>query len=462
MLIRNATVFGSPHRDVRWAGERITECGTGLRPRAGEDDIDARGGWLLPGFHDHHIHLRALAAQRDSLTVGPPSVRDAAGFAAALRRADAELAPGRWIRAVGYHDEVAGPLDRWALDRLVPTRPVRVQHRTGALWSLNSAGCRAVGLSHCFHDGVERDTAQRVTGRLWRMDTWLRERLPTANSDLGALSAAGAAAGVTGCTDATPGLDRANIDDFARQVASGTIRQRLCCMAPPGITAPEVARFSLGPTKFLLDDTTLPDIDEFTARIRATHAVGRPVAVHCVTRVQLVLTMLALDTAGVVPGDRIEHGALVAADTVGWLRARAVTVVTQPHFAVERAAQYAREVPDGDRPDHWRLGSLIDAGVPVAAGTDAPFGGADPWAVLRAAIQPRPDGAGRERVPLRTALSLFLGRSDAPGVLRTVSPGAPADLLLLRMPPAEIGTPERSAVRLTVIAGVPVYSAESP
>ena len=45
-----------------------------------------------------------------------------------------------WVRAVGYHEAVAGPLDRAALDEVSPPVPVRVQHRSGVLWTLNSAG----------------------------------------------------------------------------------------------------------------------------------------------------------------------------------------------------------------------------------------------------------------------------------------------------------------------------------
>ena len=109
-------------------------------------------------------------------------------------------------------------------------------------------------------------------------------------------------------------------------------------------------------------------------------------AVHCVTRVQLVLTLAALGAAGRLSGDRIEHGAVIPAESLHDLRS--ITVVTQPHFVAERGGQYAVDVAPEDLPDLWRLRSLIDAGVPVAAGSDAPFGGGDPWHVMR-----RPPGA---------------------------------------------------------------------
>src|SRR5439155_2606150 len=107
--------------------------------KRGLDVLDARGGALLPGLHDHHIHLLALAAAAQSVRVGPGDVGEAEGFARVLAAADAALPPGRWIRAVGYHESVAGPIDRATLDAIVPARPVRVQHRGGAMWLLNTA-----------------------------------------------------------------------------------------------------------------------------------------------------------------------------------------------------------------------------------------------------------------------------------------------------------------------------------
>jgi predicted amidohydrolase YtcJ len=147
----------------------------------------------------------------------------------------------------------------------------------------------------------------------------------------------------------------------------------------------------------------------------------------------LVLTLAALDMAGRLPGDRIEHGAVIPAELVPALRG--LTVVSQPHFVAERGEQYGREVAPEDLPDLWRLRSLIDAGVGVAAGSDAPFGEADPWQVIRAATRRPADLGPREAVDPETAIRLFLGAPTAPARLRAVAPGAPADLVLLRCPP---------------------------
>ena len=444
MLIRGARVWppdghlapeadldGLPRTDVRLAAGLIAECGPGLRPEPGEEVIEAGGGLLLPGLHDHHVHLRALAAAAGSVSAGPPQARTYAELAARLRAADAELPPGAWLRAVGYHESVAGPLDRHALDRLLPHRPVRVQHRTGALWMVNSLGAARLGLDRCELGGAERDEAGLPTGRLWRMDRWLAGRVPATATDLSAVSRKAAAYGVTGFTDATPGATESDLEFLAE----AAIAQRLCCMAPPCVQPPPGA-VTAGPVKMMLDDDALPLLDELAGGIREAHAARRPAAVHCVTRVQLALTLAALDLAGRRPGDRVEHGAVIGAGSLPDLRG--LTVVTQPHFVAERGGQYAADVPPEDLPDLWRLRSLIDAGVSVAAGSDAPFGDADPWHVMRAAVRRPALFRADEAVSPARALTLFLGEPAAPGAQRLVARGHPADLALLRAGPREV------------------------
>lgn len=410
MLIRNVEVEGHAEAvDVRIDGGRIAEIGVGL---AGAVDVDGRGGALLPGLHDHHIHLAALAAEAASVRVGPTEVRGPRAFAAALVGGP----PGEWIRAVGYHESVAGELDRWVLDALAPDRPVRVQHRTGALWVWNSAALRAVGL-----DG---------DGRFWREDERLRGFVPPVRLDLEGVGRRAAALGVTGFTNADP-----HPASGLTQMLS-VLPQRLLVM---GIDEP---------VKLMLDDPTLPTPAQLARTIREIRP--RPVAVHCVTRVQLLVTLLALDEVGSVDGDRIEHGSVIPAETIPWLRRLGVTVVTQPHFPVERADAYAADVDADDRPHLYRCRTLIEAGVLLAAGTDAPYGTSDPWAVMRAATE-REDG---ERLQPRAALRLFTGEPQHPARARRLAVGSDADLCLLHVPLREaLRTLTGELVRVTYVLG---------
>lgn len=411
MLIKNVEVEGLGRADVRIRGGRIAEIGDRL---AGPGDLDGRGGALLAGLHDHHVHLAALAAEAASVRVGPADVGGPDGFAAALRGG----APGEWVRAVGYHESVAGELDRWALDDLVHDRPVRVQHRSGELWAWNSAALRAAGLS------LAGD------GRFWRADERLRGFVPPVRLDLEGVGARAASLGITGFTNADPHP----ADGLAELLSA--LPQRLVVM---GLDAP---------VKLILDDLTLPSPQELAAAVAAVRP--RPVAVHCVTRVQLIVTLLALDEAGPAEGDRVEHGSVIPAETIPWLKRLGVTVVTQPHFPLERGHAYATDVDPDDRPHLYRCRSLAEAGIAVAAGTDAPFGTRDPWSVMRAAVQ-REDGEALDR---RAALDLFAGEPERPGRARRVAVGAVADLCLLHVPLREaLDVLSAGVVRAAFVAG---------
>lgn len=414
LLIRNAELDGAP-ADVRIRDGRIAEVGR-LEPAAGETSVDAGGGAMLPGLHDHHIHFLALAAARLSVPCGPPEVTGREQLEAALAAAPATR--GGWIRGVGYHESVAGDLDRAALDALAPSRPLRIQHASGKMWFLNASALERVGLD----PGGD--------GRLFRRDEWLRERIPAAH-DLEAAARATSAMlagyGVTGFTDATPGND----PDAVRRLRQLAARQRVTAMGSESL--PD------GHLKVMLDDAALPDYDALCARIARAHARGRPVAFHCVTRTELVFALAALRDAGCTMADRIEHASVADTGGLRLLAETGVTVVTQPNFIAERGDRYRADVEPAEHDQLYRCAGFLDAGIPLGGGTDAPFGGADPWAAMRAAVARRTAsgaqlGAGETVSPER-ALALFTTPADDPGGRpRRIEPGAAADLCLLARP----------------------------
>ena len=61
-------------QDIRIRDKRITDIASDLIAEEEEEVIYANGGALLPGLHDHHIHINATAASLNSLSCGPPEV----------------------------------------------------------------------------------------------------------------------------------------------------------------------------------------------------------------------------------------------------------------------------------------------------------------------------------------------------------------------------------------------------
>jgi predicted amidohydrolase YtcJ len=462
MLIRNAGLLQGGRVDVRVGNGLIVEIGSRLREHPGEASLDAEGGLLLPGLHDHHIHLRALAAAMASVVCGPPQVMDGDALAARLRQAAAQARAGDWIRGVGYHASVAGEIDRAWLDRQVPDHPVRIQHRSGRLWILNSRALERIGAAESGGgDPLERRDG-RLTGRLYDADAWLRARLGNAHQDLHAVSRQLASFGVTGVTDTTPGNTRDDYAYFRAARERGELLQDVQLMGdgsldaiptpptpsrntrhpPPAWGRVGVGGVSIGPHKFHLHDADLPELGEVCAAIEASHRHRRSVAFHCVTRAELVFALVALREAGCMNGDRIEHAAITPPDLLAQLAEMGLTVVTQPNFIAERGDAYLRDVDSADQPWLYRLRGFIDAGVALAGSTDAPFGDANPWKAMQAATDRRTAGgsliAPDEALSPEEALNLFLAPLGRPGrAPRELAVGQPADLCLLDRPWAE-------------------------
>jgi len=193
-----------------------------------------------------------------------------------------------------------------------------------------------------------------------------------------------------------------------------------------------------GLLKLHYHEDSLPPLDDLIGEIAAAHAAGRPVAAHCVTRAELFLVLAGIEAAGAHTGDRIEHAALAPPEAVAWIARLGLTVVTQPHFIAERQAAYLTDVPAPDRDWLYRLRGWRDAGVRLAAGSDAPLGGLDPWRAMAAAVA-RPAGlAPREALSPEAALRLYLGAAGDPGgPARQMRVGARADLCLLDRPWAQ-------------------------
>lgn len=458
-LIRNAELAaGAPLADVRVRDGRIAEIGVGL---SGEEFIDARGGALMPGLVDHHIHILALAARDASVDV--EGVADADAFAALVRGAAEKRVPGAWLRVIGYHERIAGTVSRADLDALAPRHKLRVQHQSGIVWMLNSSALAALGddLPAC----VERDEAGAPTGRIWRGDAWLRSRIGEEAPDVAPVSARLAAFGVTALTDASVTMNDSGALLLAAARRQGALPQRLRLMSGGVLSASEDSAYQVGEVKLLLDDANLPDVDEVAAKIAFARAHGRAVAAHCVTAGELAFALAVFEAFDAPAGSRIEHGSVIPVAALETLRSRALTVVMQPSLIHRRGDRYLDDTPAHEHANLYRGASLADAGVQVAFSSDAPYGAPDPWLAIAAATQRRTASGRRftphEAITPAVALERFLSPPEAPaGAARRVAPGVAADLCLLALPiDAALAAPSATNVAATFINGRCVFSA---
>jgi predicted amidohydrolase YtcJ len=489
MLIRNAEVWGNGLSDVLIEDGRIVAVNP---PRHGEGDhpqdgggaqaawrndenkrpaegapppaalvplpvpgriVEANGCALLPGLHDHHIHLAALAARSASVLCGPPEVCDAAALTLML-----QAQPGTgWLRGIGYHDSVMGLPSAKDLDQILPHRPLRIQHRSGRMWLLNSAALAELLAKAAPPPGLECEGGIH-TGRLFDEDQWLRAALGTVPPDFVAVSATLASYGITGVTDMSPANDTTIAAHFAAQHRAGKLQQNCWLAGTLSLAEAAPGPWHLGPAKLHLHEAALPPFDEATAFITAAHQQNRAVAIHCVSEVELVFALAVLEAAGPAKGDRIEHASIASDELIARIAALGLHVCVQPQFVAERGDQYLRDVEPRHHAELYRLRAFIEAGVTLSGGSDAPFIRADPWAGMAAAVSRRTRtgaviGADEALTP-EQAVSLYLSDPADLTRTRTIGVGEPADLVLLNRPWCEARSRLTSAlVCATIIAG---------
>jgi len=391
--------------DVGIRNGRFADIAPILSPS--DNDINGNGKLLITGLHDHHIHLLATAASMQSVDLS--GICELENIIRALQAMAAKVGPGTWVRAVGYDERAAGIPDRYALDAWLPNCPLRLQDRTGALWVFNSAALALID-DGPWPDAVEMDENSEPTGRVWRGDDWMRERIGSNRPSLAPLSTQLAGWGVTAVTDAgaNNGPEEASI--FAGVIRSGEFRQRLTLMGREDL--PVDAKYQTGPVKLLFDERNLPEVSEIVRRIKTARLLGRAVAAHCVTEAELVTYLAALEQAGgALIGDRIEHGSMIPKCLITDILEAGLKVVSNPGFIAHRGDRYLDQIDAIDLSNLHRLGSLDAAGIGIYAGSDAPYGPLNPWITIRAAMfRKTSSGAvlgGEEALTKDRALSLF-------------------------------------------------------
>ncbi len=431
--LRRAQLADGSIVDLRLQQGVLTACASAL-PDSADEQIDADGRAVGVALKDHHLHLYAAAVARSSLACGPDQVQTSGQLQAHIRQAS----PGAdgWIRGVGYHDGHAGPLNRSLLDACCPDVPVRIQHASGRLWILNSAAIEKLG------DVPWQSDADRQQGHLVDRDAWLGQclrRQQSAPPSLAAVSQELASHGVVALTDTSPANDLHSYAGLQQAQQSGELRQRLYMMGQPSLhqactDQTDSERLRIGAWKVHLLESALPDFEALCEGIGQAHAQSRPVAFHCVSRTELVFALAALEQAGSLRGDRIEHAGVCPDDCLLQIKKLGLWVVTQPVFIHDRGDRYLREVAEQDQPWLYRLRSFVDQAVPLAGSSDAPYGQLNPWLGIQAALDRCTQGGvcvgADEALNFEQALGLYQGELTSPGQPARWRLGQPVDLCL--------------------------------
>ncbi|MEX0787089.1 MAG: amidohydrolase family protein [Dehalococcoidia bacterium] len=385
----------------------------------------------------------------------------------AIRERAATTPSGDWVRASGYEETrlAEGRHPTAAdLDAVAPDHPVRLIHSSGHTRVLNTLALRLAGIEAATEEPpggvIERDpTTGAPNGVLVGMEAVVDRAVPRMSYE--ELSAAVREAsdrllraGVTLIQDATYTNGRSEWELFERLIADGALDLDVVMME--GVdhrgALPEAGangRLRRGAVKVMLHELehTAPDgaeIAAMRAAVRAAHEAGRQVAVHAVGEDAVIAAVEAIEAAlAAAPRSehrhRIEHCSLLTEGVAARIARSGIVAVCQPSFVYERGDRYLRLVSEERRRGLHAFRTLRDAGVMLAAGSDAPVTPPPPLASVAAAVDRATkdgDTLGPEQaVDVEDALHWWTSGAARAAFLEgergSLRPGLRADLVLL-------------------------------
>ena len=457
--------------------------------------IDGGESAVIPGLHDFHVHLVALARTRGDVRLDDAA--DGAEVAARLAAHAARLPPGAWIIGRGWSESQLASAPAGSLDDAVARRPTYVASHDGhSAWaSVEARRLAGIGASTADPPGgrIERDLHGEPNGVLRETALDLvagivpRRQGADLRADLDATVAELSSSGLTGASEAGDytdangiGADAALGDSYSTltdlaDVVDGRLRMTLGIPADaiPAAAerdlrtgslldgrrtmrfgwAKEYADGALGSgTAALFHPRTCGDADagimrvaadELDAMFLAGRTTGIGLAVHAIGDRAAAQVLDAVERAPAprpgVARDRIEHAQLVRAVDRPRFAALGVTASVQPiHAAADR--DLVEACWGGRQADAYPWRGLLDSGALLAAGSDAPVEAVNPWLGVFAALHrrlpsdPRADWRPEQGMTIIEALHAYtLGPARAIGSADEghLRVGARADLAVL-------------------------------
>lgn len=473
--------------------------------------LDWRGATIIPGLTDAHAHLLGLGQSREIV-----DLRGAASVAEIVDRLRQHAPPEGWILGRGWDQNLWGGAmpTAAALDEAFGERPVWLRRIDGhAGWAssavLELAGIDASGATTANPEGGEilRDpTTKRALGVLVdnAMDLVPVPEPSPADVErwLRAATREAASLGLTGVHEM--GLGSSAHAVFDRLARSGELPIRVHGYASeawfvagldelgPTPVTPE-SRYLLAGVKLYADGALgsrgaallepyadrhdhrgalMHPPEQFVELVRAIDARGLQIATHAIGDLGIRTIIDAYASVGVARRPRIEHVQIIDLADIPRMAELGIIASMQPTHATSDMPW----APDRVGPERiagayaWRR--MLDAGIPLAFGSDFPVEQPSPLLGLHAAVtrqdltgQPAGGWLPDQRLTLAEAIAAFssgaafaAGREDHVGRL---TPGMRADITCLDgdpfgLDPSELPTLK---IRATMVDGELAFEA---
>jgi len=482
--------------DLRIGGGVVTEVAPHVDTTGADEVIDAGGRWAIPGLWDHHVHLTTWSRTRTMVdlagTTGPDEVtRRVAQHLAGL----AGQAP-RLLNGFGYRSAAwSRPAAVAELDAVTGDVPVVLTSGDAHNGWLNTAALGLLGVS-----GVSGPVDETDWFALQPAISALLEEVDAggaADEALRAAMAEAAARGVVGVVDLEmPASYRQWPNRFADgldllRVHASVYPEALDALLDEGIRTGDrldhdTGLLTMGPVKLISDGSLntrtarccepYPDAEgqhptygkqnyelaAMTDLLSRARSGGLDIALHAIGDAAVDLALQAFDATGAAGA--IEHAQLVRLEDLPRMARLGVRASVQPAHLLDDRGTTLRLW--GDRADRcFALRSMLDAGVILALGSDAPVAPLDPWLAMAAAVHRSAD----DREPWNPAESLTPAEALASSTdgQPTLGVGSRGDVVLLDADPLAAvadsgqaaGILRRMRVGATLVAGRPTHLA---
>ena len=446
-----------PPLDVAVTDGVVSAVGAGLDRPAGAEEVDAGGRWLVPGLWDQHTHLAqwTLTSQRLDLA-GARSPEDAVRAVAERIAAYPDLPVIGWGHRSGVWDrEVAvSELDAVSGDTAV----VLISGDGHHAW-LNTTALMHLAMP--VRDSVVRETEWFAAYP--RLVTLVGNDGTSPEAYRRMLEVA-AAQGITGLVDFEFGASREEWVERWDQgcdllrVRWATYADTLDDVVGAGLRTGDPLgrdpRLTMGPLKIISDGSLntrtawccepygdahrleypsgQPNLSgaELRELLARAHAGGLEVATHAIGDAAVREALAAYADTGA--RGSVEHAQMARREDVRRMAELGVRASIQPAHLLDD-----RDVTEriwGERSERcFAFRWMLEDGVELALGSDAPVSPLDPWLAMAAAVHRSADERdpwhGEQALTVREALAASVDGQP------TVRPGSRGDLVLLDRDP---------------------------